>query len=366
MVANLTTRLGQLTSTPAGGPYVGKNRIINGNMSVDQRNAGASVAAFGGYTLDRWTSTGNGAAMTGTVQQNAGSVTPPVGFTYYLGFTSTSTHTMAAGDFTRLIQPIEGLNCTDLNWGTASARSITISFYLYSSITGSHGCCVQNNAGNRSYPFTVSIPVANTWTYCTATIPGDTTGTWLTTNGVGLYLQLSQGCGTTYSGTANAWAAANYISATGAVNVCATNGATYYVTGVQLEAGTIATPYEFNQYQAQLLQCERYYRVFFTGSTVSDIAYVAMVHGSQSASLGLTFNPPMRSSPTATYSALSDFALLNTTFSQGFTVTAMTFQARAGYSGVDFTAITGGLSAGNATILSPNNSTARLNFSAEL
>jgi len=266
MTANLTTRLGQLTSTPAGGPYTGKNRIINGNMAIDQYLAGGtivpSVTGAGDYIIDRW-STYISQASKVTFGQNYGAVTPPAGFSNYLGAKVTTTISLATGDYSIFDQRIEGFNTADLNWGSANAKSVTLSFWAYSSATGSFGGAVRNSAANRSYPFTYSIPVANTWTYSTVTIPGDTSGTWLTTNGVGIDLSLSLGAGTTFSGTAGAWAAGNLPSATGAVNLLGTLNATLYITGVQLEAGTIATPYEFNQYQAQLAQCRRYYQSLY-------------------------------------------------------------------------------------------------------
>ena len=195
-----------------------------------------------------------------TFGQNYGAVTPPVAFSNYLGAKVTTTATVAAGDTFYLMQRIEGFNVADLNWGSANAKSVTVSFWAYSSATGTFGGAIQNNASTRSYVFTYSIPVANTWTYATITISGDTTGTWLTTNGIGIQLAFSYGSGTSYSITAGAWAAGNFTSATGAVNLLGTSNATLYITGVQLESGTIATPYEFNQYQVQLAQCQRYYQ----------------------------------------------------------------------------------------------------------
>jgi len=272
MVANLTTRLGQLTSSPAGGPYVGKNRIINGNTAIDQYLSGGTIVpsatSANVYIIDRWAAFISQASKV-TFGQNYGAVTPPVGFSNYLGAKVTTTISLGANDFSLIDQRIEGYNIADLNWGSANAKSVTLSFWAYSSATGSFGGAIRNSAQNRSYAFTYSIPVANTWTYATITIPGDTSGTWLTTNGVGMDLMFSLGMGTTYSTTASVWTAGNFASATGAVNLLGTLNATFYITGVQLEAGTIATPYEFNQYQAQLAQCQRYFQTYidppFTG-----------------------------------------------------------------------------------------------------
>jgi hypothetical protein len=199
----------------AASPYVLKNRIINGAMVIDQRNAGASTTLTNGYSLDRW-QTQSSPASKATIQQNAGSVTPPVGFVNYAGITSTSAYSVAAGDYFNISQPIEGYNVSDLEWGTANAKTVTLSFWVRSSLTGTFGGSLRNSAGDRSYPFTFTISSANTWELETITIAGDTSGTWLTTNGVGIDANFSLGVGSTFSGTAGAWAAGNFISATGA------------------------------------------------------------------------------------------------------------------------------------------------------
>ncbi len=212
-----------------------KNRIINGAMVIDQRNAGASVTPTDqSYTLDRWSQFLSQASKL-TIQQNAGSVTPPAGFTNYLGVTSTAATTVGAGDFFNLYQYIEGFNVADLNWGTANAKTITLSFWVRSSLTGTFGGSLMNSSPNRSYPFTYTISAANTWEQKSITVAGDTSGTWLTTNGIGLRVLLGLGMGSNLTGPAGAWAGAAYYGANGATNVVSTNGATFYITGVQLE-----------------------------------------------------------------------------------------------------------------------------------
>ena len=250
------------TGTTVG--YCGfKNRIINGGMVIDQRNAGASVTPTAGvYTLDRWQSDLSQASKY-SVQQDAGAVTPPVGFINYLGATSSSAYSVLAGDYFTLQQRIEGFNTADLNWGTASAATVTLSFWVRSSLTGTFGGAIKNSAENRSYPFSYTINSANTWTLISITIAGDTSGTWLKTNGQGLNLFFSLGVGTTYSGTAGAWAATNYASSTGATSVVGTNGATFYITGVQLEKGSTATSFDYRPYGTELQLCQRYYETTF-------------------------------------------------------------------------------------------------------
>ena len=236
-----------------------RNRIINGAMVIDQRNAGASVTPSNGqYTLDRWTAQVSQASKY-TIQQNAAAVTPPAGYSKYLGVTSSSAYAITASDIFTIYQGVEGLNITDLAWGTASAQTITISFWVRSSLTGTFGGVVQNSAQDRSYPYTYTISVANTWEQKSVTIAGDTSGTWLTTNGVGLRLFVGLGVGSTDSGTAGAWSGSTLYSATGATSVVGTNGATFYITGVQLELGSTATPFERRLYDKELISCQRYY-----------------------------------------------------------------------------------------------------------
>lgn len=244
-----------------------KNRIINGDMRIDQRNSGASVTPTATvFTLDRWQATVS-ASSKFSVQQNAGSVTPPAGFKNYLGCTSLSAYSLGAGDYFMMRQAVEGFNTSDLAWGTASASQITISFWVRSSLTGTFGGALENNASNRSYPFTYTISAANTWEQKSITIAGDTTGTWATDNTIGIMVAFSLGAGSTYSGTAGSWSSTRYFSATGAVSVVGTNGATFYITGVQLEKGSTATSFDFRSYGTELALCQRYYEKSFNEST---------------------------------------------------------------------------------------------------
>jgi hypothetical protein len=280
-----------------------KNRILNGQMVIDQRNAGASVTANdGAFPVDRffYYAYVNGK---GTLQQNAGSVTTPVGFKNYLGFTSTSAYSIAAGESLTICQKIEGFNTADLDFGTANAKTVTLSFWVRSSLTGTFGGSIQNSARNRSYPFSYTISVANTFEYKTVTIAGDTTGTWIgATNGVGMYVHFSVGAGATYSGTAGAWAGADYQSATGATSVVGTNGATFYITGVQLEKGSTATSFDYRDYGRELQMCQRYYWKNGVGDNSVSLGGTGAFASSTALQAMFQFPVTMRANPTATQS----------------------------------------------------------------
>ena len=281
----------------ASGYNAMKNRIINGAMMIDQRNAGASVSTASGstaYITDRFFVAYTQTSKM-TAQQNAGSVTPPVGFSNYLGITSSSAYSVVTGDTFGLFHRVEGLNVSDLGWGSANAQAITLSFWVRSSLTGTFGGSLQNSAADRSYPFSYTISSANTWELKTITVAGDTSGTWLTTNGIGIQLVFGLGSGATYSGTANAWTAGNIRTTTGATSVVGTSGATFYITGVQLEKGSTATSFDYRPYGTELALCQRYYYLLASGSNkaVSMASYqtISYVEGV------VSFPVTMRSTP---------------------------------------------------------------------
>jgi hypothetical protein len=246
----------------SAGLYGLKNRLINGDMRIDQRNAGSSVTPTNGqYSVDRWQL---GVSQTSklTVQQNAGSVTPPVGFSKYVGVTSSSAYSVLSTDAFQIQQWIEGYNIADLAFGTANAATVTLSFWVRSSLTGAFGgvCWGYNGSAFRSYPFTYTISSANTWEQKTITIPGDTTTfAYNTTNGNGISVTFSLGAGASNVGTANTWQSGQIYAPTGSTSVVGTNGATFYITGVQLEKGSTATSFDYLDYGRSLIQCQRYY-----------------------------------------------------------------------------------------------------------
>lgn len=292
-----------------------KNRLINGNMVIDQRNAGASVATSSGvyvYTLDRWIANYSQTSKY-TVQQTPSATETgyatrvAAGFTNYLAVTSSSAYSVGSSDYFSMGQKVEGYNMADLAWGTSNAKTVVLSFWVYSSLTGTFGGCVGNGSFNRSYPFTYTVGSANTWTQVSVTIPGDQSGTWNSTNGVGMSINWGLGVGSTYTAPAGSWTAGGYISANSAVNVVSTNGATWYVTGVQLEKGVAATAFDFRSYGQELALCQRYYWRLM-GSTGQQPAITTMAMYTATSSYGVVYFPvPMRANPTSSYSLLSDF-----------------------------------------------------------
>jgi hypothetical protein len=289
-----------------------KNRIINGAMVIDQRNAGAQLSAAQvanfAYITDRNYIFGNQSNKF-SGGQNAGSVTPPAGFVNYSGVTSASSYSVLSSDYFWFGQKIEGYNIADLNWGSVNAKTITLSFWVRSSLTGTFGGSLQNNDQSRSYPFTYTISAANTWTQISVTIAGDTSGTWLTTNGIGVLVNFGMGSGATYSGTANTWQSGLYIQPTGTVSVVGTNGATFYITGIQFEVGSTATSFEYLDYGRSLIQCQRYFEKCqdmsaVPGSTTNPgLQYLLVCAAGATANYGNTvsYQVRKRATPTFTY-----------------------------------------------------------------
>jgi hypothetical protein len=240
-----------------------KNRIINGAMVIDQRNAGAAVTINNTgaiqYSVDRLYGYGQSTDGVFTLQQDS-DVPSGQGFRNSLkAVVTTADASIGATQLYQIGQRIEGFNVADLGLGTASASTMTLSFWVRSSLTGTFGGSFMNGGQNRSYPYSYTISAANTWEKKTITLTGDTSGTWLTTNGTGLEVIWGLGVGSTYLSTANAWAGSYLSGVTGQTQVIATSGATLYITGVQLEKGSTATSFDYRPYSTELALCQRYY-----------------------------------------------------------------------------------------------------------
>ena len=243
---------------------MGDNRIINGDMRIDQRNNGASGTAAG-YTVDRWAFYGAVASKI-SWGQNVGAAPGAPSFPYCLGGYNASgaTYTPAANEYFNLYQSVEADMISDFGWGAAGAQPVTLSFWAYTNhLIGMFSGSIRNYAGTRSYPFTFSLPVTGTWTRIVVNIPGDTAGTWVMNGNVGgLIVNFVLSGGTSFMGPAGAWASANYVGATGSLSLLSTssnNG--LWLTGVKLEIGSVATPYNRQSLAKSMADCQRYYQV---------------------------------------------------------------------------------------------------------
>lgn len=271
-----------------GGSF--RNLIINGDMRIDQRNAGSAVSS--GMTLDRFIATGNGFDEVVRSYQQVSDA--PDDFDYSCKLTVTTAETaFTDNEHIGFAQRIEGQNIAHLQWGTANAKTVTLSFWVKSSLTGTFSGMFQNSARDRSYPFEYTISSANTWEYKTVTVSGDTTGTWLKDNGIGIRVNFNHGCGPDRKGTANTWANADYrASSTQTVELCENLNATWQITGLQLEVGEGASDFEHLPYDVQLQRCQRYYQYIDAGVN----AY------SSTGIIGFPLNTCMRATPTLTLS----------------------------------------------------------------
>jgi hypothetical protein len=304
------TRLGpnqDITAAKIAGTINFKNLIINGDMSIDQRNSGSSITPTNGqYGVDRWQNAVNVSSKY-SIQQVSDA---PTGFVYSNKVTSLSAYSIGAGELAGLRHYVEGYNITKLDWGTSDAQTVTLSFWVKSSLTGDFGVTVGNDNG-RTYGALYNISSADTWEKKSVTIEGDTSGTWLTTNGKGISLVFALSTGSSFLATADSWNASTSYGVTGQTQILATNSATWQVTGVQLEADTSASDFEFLPYDVNLQRCERYYQLLqgFEGSMRTSVGF------------GCTtmFRTQMRSAPSVTQSGALQITDGNADFTQSST-----------------------------------------------
>jgi len=246
--------------------YTHRNRIINGDMRVNQR--GATGATFGGVitvtkNYDMWymnRTTGNTFSYVGGV--TTGGATLPGHRQYLRVTTPATTKALVNTDYGSIYQPIEGSNVDDLLYGTAAARTTTLSFWVRSSVTGTFsGKLASYPIGDRSYVYPYTINAANTWEYKTVTIPGDTGGTWATGANGQIFIVWNMGSGSNYGSATNLeWNAQNQFFITGSTQLVSTANATWDITGVQWELGSVATPFEYRPFSVELAMCQRYYQ----------------------------------------------------------------------------------------------------------
>jgi hypothetical protein len=279
-------------------------------MVIDQRNAGAAVTPTNAdYTLDRWQYSATQASKF-TVQRGSG-VLANTGLNNYMYNAVAATATLAAGDLFTQRQAIEGFNISDFQWGTANAKPVTLSFWVYTSVIGTHSGSFSNGAGNRCNVFSFSVPSANTWTYVSVTVAGDTSGTWVADNTAGLYLRFNLGAGSTYLGSTGSWGSTLFVGATGSQQVVTVSGGTFHFTGVQLEAGSTASPFENRSYGTELALCQRYftksYDIGVVPGTANPTGSYGLIEGSVGAanstslkSVTVVYPVPMRTQGTVT------------------------------------------------------------------
>lgn len=346
--------------TMAMGSSFMRNRIINGAMVVDQRNAGAAVTTSSSFPLDRFTEAFGNASCSFQQVSDA-----PTGFINSLKLTVTTGSAPSVGTNNVIFQKIEGLNVADFGLGSASAVTFTLSFWVKGSVTGTYAASFTNSAFNRSYVATYTINAANTWEYKTVTVAGDTSGTWLTTNGTGLTILWDFGSGSNLNTTAGAWQAGNYYRTSGCTTIASTTGATFAITGVQLEVGSVATPFEREIYSTTLAKCQRYYyritpvvsaRICMSFNSTTTVAYGT-----------IPFPIKMRATPTALEQSgtASDYGMVYLATSQTCSAVPAFLTATPDCGMVTFT-VASGLTAGQASAFYTTSTNSYLGWSVEL
>jgi hypothetical protein len=322
-------------------------------MVIDQRNAGAAVTTSGSYPVDRFAVGATGSA-TFTLQRSS---TAPTGFINSVIWTTGTASAPTSTQQNNLSQGVEGLNVYDFGWGTASAATVTLSFWVRSSLTGTFCVSITNNS--RSYPATYVINAANTWEYKTITIAGDTSGTWVTTNDRAFRVVFDYGTGSNRAGTANTWQAGEYTTVSGCVQVCNTSGATFYITGVQLEKGSTATSFDYRPYGTELALCQRYY--YKTENTGNGVLFsYGFAPNTTSSDHNQQLIVSMRTAPTVGFSSVNASTQGGTTFSVSAIATGVSSPNQ-----VRIITTTSGLTSGSPYFLRAN-TTGYIDFSSEL
>ena len=348
------------TSSISGLGYGFKNRIINGAMMIAQRATSASPTAGGYFTVDRWRfgqASSYASSLTPTISQSS---TAPAGFINSFLYTNGTGAAPTAAQLISIDQYIEGLNCADLDFGAATAATVTVSFWVRASVTGTYAVSLTNDSINRSYVTTYTINAANTWEQKSVTIAGDTSGTWLKTNGTGILVRFPIGAGSNLQTTAGAWQAGNYYTTSACTNLTATTGATFYITGVQLEKGNVATSFDYRPYGTELALCQRYYQTI--GNISGSVSLLGGMNSASTVRTSMPFGVVMRSSPSFTLVGTPGFYYYGTGSNPTYSSINNTAQTSQSFM-VDLN-VTGGSGAGSVCEISFGSSS--FNFSAEL
>ena len=285
-----------------------RNMVVNGGMTVSQRYETSEYTPTNNeWTLDqmRYDLSQSGKFK---VQQVTDA---PAGFSHSMKVTSLSAYTSGASDYFLLQNFIEGTDSARLGWGTSDAQTVTLSFYVKSSIAGVHACGIRNQAYNRSKTETYTINNANTWERKTVTFTGDTSGTWLTSTNSGLKINFDLGSGSNFvASSTGTWLSTPDFITSNSVKVLATNGATWYITGIQLEVGDTVTSYEHKSYGEEIAKCQRYYYLLYRRGSSSDgnicIGGLGSCYTGTSIYIDLGFPTQMRAAPTLEVPSGSD------------------------------------------------------------
>ena len=346
---------------PTAGALSNRNLIINGSHDVNQRDQGSFTPSHNDFCTDRWRMELSDASKY-TAEQSS---TSPDGFQKSLKITSSSAFTPASDDYFLVTQDIEGYNSAPAAFGSSAAKSVTLSFWVRSSLTGTFACAIRNSAFNRTHIKEYTISTADTWEHKTLTFPGITDGTWNTGSTVGIRVHWSLGAGSDFHGAADTTLNTNDFATSSSTNVVATNSATWFMTGAQFELGATATPFEHRSYSDELARCQRYFRRLCEGASYAAAPGSGTGTSSTNAWHNIHLIPEMRTVPT-----LSDWSnLRNDDVSGGTAVTALSLTTSMSSTEAVFLQAT---SASSLTahrpyfLLANNTSSAKLDLSAEL
>jgi len=301
---------------------------INGSMEVSQEKGFAATVFTGTHltVIDNWHAWSIGVqGMQGFLNSFA-----PPGYSYslQLAVLGTANPSPAAGDSVWLHQYIEGYRTSRLAWGTPSAQPLTIAFWINITRAGTYSVAARNGAGNRTYIATFTVTAANAWEYKTVTIPGDTTGTWLKDNGIGVGLFFTFMAGSAATQAPNVWSANGNVSPAGITNLVAATTDYVLLTGVVVLPGIEApsaarSPLIMRPYDQELVTCQRYY---YKRSYLGSQWFATLQAYATNLASGPIFDFPvsMRASPTVAYSG---DGILSNASGTGFSLNAGTYSA---------------------------------------
>jgi|TARA_B100000073_G_C23688767_1_gene555567 hypothetical protein len=348
---------------PTAGPLSNRSLVINGAMQVAQRGTSSTPTIGGYYTVDRFSIRNQNSYIGDVAPTYAQVEEAPAGFKYSQKVTIGTGTNPTGNDNLWLQQAIEGNNCSHLGFGTASAQTVTLSFWVRASVQGNYDVFFQNNARDRHYISQYSVSAANTWEYKTITIPGDTTGTWLTDSGLGMYVGFVStiASGSSFAtSTLNAWGSGDKRGSTTCTALGTTTGATFQITGVQLEVGEQATPFEHRSFGDELARCQRYHQKILGTSAFTLYSVGRCASGNTTnARFQIFLKQTMRSVPTLSTSG--NFTVTGGSSVTGFSLTHSTAET------VQLSVTTSGMTAGSCVLLNGNNDDdASISFDAEL